>query len=350
MSEVRRSCLSVTVATRRPTIKDVAQAAGVSRTTVSHALSGRRTVNAETVKRVRAAAEQLDYEPRRTASSLRSGRIGTIGLLSPAVGDRPPHEELLGLDFYMRLAAEVAKRAFEHGQTVQLLPYTRDSSRLRHVELDGALVSDPTRADPVLAVLREREVPIVTLEQDPDHPDDPWQVRADHALGAAMILDHFIAHGAARPALLIPEVDWAWPAQVRDGWERACAERGRPVRVELVRSSGGGRGAAAAASRLLRGRARPDAVFALTDHYGPAVLAAAAQLELAVPDDVLVAAGTESPQALATDPQLTTLAHTPEVQGEAAVDLLLHQIEGGAGSPVVTEPLLVVRGSTLRRR
>lgn len=226
------------MAIRRPTIKDVAAAAGVSRTTVSHALSGRRAVNEATLRRVREVAEELGYEPSRNASSLRSGRTGTIGLLSPAVGDRPPDDELLGLDFYMRVAAEIARRAFQRGLTVQLLPYTHDTARLRHVELDGALVSDPERGDQVLAMLRAAEVPVVTLEQDPDHPRDPWQVRADHLTGTHAVLDHFAAQGAERPALLIPDVAWSWPEHTLGAYEQWCKRHRRTPRVELVRAKG----------------------------------------------------------------------------------------------------------------
>lgn len=331
---------------RRPTIADVAAASGFSRTMVSHALSGRRALNAETVRKIRAVVDELGYIPSRSARALRVGRTGTLGLLSPAVGDRPADDELVGLSFYMRLTAEVARRAFDHDHNVLLLPHTQDTGKLRHAELDGALVSDPGKSDPVLAALRDIDVPFVTLEQDPDHPDDPWQVRADHGASTAAVLDHFGGQGSVRPGLLLPDITWAWATQVRDAYEQWCADRLLEPTVELV----GDEGAEQAAVRLLTRADRPDAVFALAEGYAPAVLTAAAKLGIVVPDDVLVACGVDSPRALAAEVPLTAVAHAPERQARAAVDLLLERLAGGAGGAVVVQPELVIRRSSVGLR
>jgi DNA-binding LacI/PurR family transcriptional regulator len=330
---------------RRPTIADVAEASGFSRTMVSHALSGKRELNADTARKIRAAAAELGYSPSRSARSLRLGRTGMIGLLSPAVGDRPKDDELLGLTFYMRLTAEVARHAFDRGQMVLLMPHTRDLSRLSRADLDGALFSDPERNDPLLAHLREAEVPVVTLEQDPDHPDDPWQVSADHAMSTLAVLDHFRSQGAAVPALLIPDIPWAWVIQVRSAYEAWCEEHAVAPRIELVREGG----AEQAATRLLTSAERPDAVFALAEGFGPAVLAAAARLQLGIPDDFLLACGVDSPQAMAAEVPITAVVQAPERQARAAVDLLLERIAGEPGrGPAVVPPELVIRRSSLR--
>ena len=71
----------------RPTIKDVARLVGVSPTTVSHALSGKRSVNAATVARVHDAIEKLGYRPNQIASSMITGRTSTIGMLVPDISN-----------------------------------------------------------------------------------------------------------------------------------------------------------------------------------------------------------------------------------------------------------------------
>lgn len=330
---------------RRPTISDVAEASGFSRTTVSHALSGKRALNVETVRKIRDVAEQLGYAPSRSARALRLGRSGTIGLLSPAVGERRPDDEVLGLAFFMRLSAEVARRAFLHGQMVLLMPHSREMAKLSDAELDGALLSDPESGDPVVAVLRELEVPLVTLESDPDDPGDPWQVHADHAKSTRDLLDHFAGQGSERPALMIPDISWAWTAQVREAYERWCREARREPIVEVVRASGSEH----AATRLLARSDRPDAIYALTEAYGPAVLGAAGRLGLEVPNDVMVACGVDSSQALSAEVPLTAIALAPERQARAAVDLLLERIDGRTAGPVVIEAELVIRDSSIRR-
>jgi DNA-binding LacI/PurR family transcriptional regulator len=132
---------------------------------------------------------------------------------------------------------------------------------------------------------------------------------------------------------------------VRDAYEQWCEESRLEPIVELVRSSGSEQ----AATRLLSRPDRPDAVYALTEAYGPAVLAAAGLLGLQAPGDVLVACGVDSAQALTAEVPLTAIALAPERQARAAVDLLLDRIEGRPGGPVVVEPELIIRASSLRR-
>jgi DNA-binding LacI/PurR family transcriptional regulator len=295
---------------------------------------------------VREVAEQLGYVPRRSARSLRSGRSGTIGLLSPAVGDRPSDDELTGLDFYMRLTAAVARAAFEHDHTVQLLPHTRDPRRLRDAELDGALLSDPEPGDPVMAALRDAGIPVVTLEQDPDRPEHPWSVRADHERATRALLDHFARQGARAPALLVPDVPWAWIAQIRAAYLEWCERKGATPRIAAVASDGPG--ARAAAAELLAPPSGADAIYAVAERYGRGVLAAAQEAGLRVPEDVLVASGVDSPLALAADPPLTAVDLAPERQGEAAVELLLARLDGREGDPVVVDAKLNVRASSRR--
>ena len=88
-------------------------------------------------------------------------------------------------------------------------------------------------------------------------------------------------------------------------------------------------------------------MLALAEGYGPAVLNAAAELRIAVPDNLLVACGVDSPRALAVDVPLTAVALSPEIQARAAVDLLLERLAGGAGGPVVIQPKLEIRRSSL---
>lgn len=334
---------------RRPTIKDVAAASGVSITTVSHALTGAGRVSPTTKARVAQAVVELGYSPRRSARSLRSGSTGTLALLSPAVGDLPADHEALGLDFYMRLTAELARRAFHHDRAVLLLPHTRDTARLRRAELDGAILSDPERSDPVLTALLAADVPVVTLERNPDEPNAPTHVRANHAASTRRVLDHFAEQGSQRPGLLIPDLTWSWVIEVRQAYVTWCGERGCEPLVCAVSSTDAKSAAYVSAERLLSRPDRPDAIFALTERYASSVMRVAASQGLAVPDDLLLASGVESPYAPTSDPPLTTVAHRPEEQGTAAVDLLLDLLDGRKRGPVVVEADLVVRASSLRR-
>ena len=94
----------------RTSITDVAREAGVSVTTVSHAFSGNRHVNAETVARIREVAERLAYQPSQAATSLKLGTARAIAIL---VHDLASH-------FYVELAVSVERVAHERGYSLIL--------------------------------------------------------------------------------------------------------------------------------------------------------------------------------------------------------------------------------------
>src|SRR5215470_13924142 len=135
-------------AVSQPTIHDVAKAAGVSVTTVSHALNGKGRVDPQTRARVARVVRRLGYRANRHARGLRSGRSGSLGLLLPVSGDARS-DETLRLDFYMRLAG------------------------------DGAIVADPSPDDKRVKALKALGLPVVTIGRGLGRPDYPRYVAAE---------------------------------------------------------------------------------------------------------------------------------------------------------------------------
>ena len=132
---------------RRVTIKDVAREAGVSPTTVSHALNHRGQVDSRTRERVERAARTLGYRPNRNAQRLRTGEAHMIVLLSSmpfAVSGGPSR-----LGFMMEIAAVAAAAALDRGLALVLAPPMESGQvSLEQLDLDGALVLEPSAHDP----------------------------------------------------------------------------------------------------------------------------------------------------------------------------------------------------------
>ena len=125
----------------KPTIADLAKAAGVSATTVSHAFSGRRYVDPETRKRIEALAEAIGYRPNHRARRLRTGGAGSIALVSSmpfAVAAGPSR-----LGFLMEIAAAAAVTAFSRGISLCLVPPLGPRDSLDALEVLGAIVVEP---------------------------------------------------------------------------------------------------------------------------------------------------------------------------------------------------------------
>jgi len=330
----------------RPTIHDVAKAAGVSVTTVSHALNGKGRVDPATRARVAQTVHRLGYRANRHAQGLRSGRSGALALLLP-VGADARLDEALSLDFYMRLASAAAATAFPQEQSLMLLPPTIVEAGLRGFPVDGGIVVDPSPRDSRVTLLEELGIPVVTIERDHGRPDDPWYVASETDANTRQMLDHLSACGARRIALLVPKADWGWAAETLSAYESWIREQGALRLIVPVAMQPGEESAFAATCRLLDGPRPPDAVFAVAARFVRGVLRAAKARHVRVPGELLIAAGVDSVQAREGDPPVTALDLHPEQQAEAAVEMLLARVNGGqVEAPRRVPATLRLRAST----
>jgi DNA-binding LacI/PurR family transcriptional regulator len=315
--------------TSRPTIRDVAQAAGVSVTTVSHALNGKGRVDPETRALVGRVVRQLGYRANRHAQVLRSGRAGALALMLPVQAD-VRIDEALSLDFYMRLASAAAGEAFAREQALMLLPPTVVSTGLRGLGVDGGIVVDPSPLDERVELLAGSGLPVVTVERDLGRPDDPWYVAAQTDVSTRELLDHLHAQGARRICLLAPQADWGWSAETLRVYEEWIATRGAPRLVVPVAMRHGEQSAFSATRQLLAGPEPPDAIFVVASRFIPGVQRAAKDAGRRVPGELLIAAGVDSVHAREGDPPVTALDLHPERQAVAAVEMLLARLDGDA--------------------
>ena len=333
----------------RPTIRDVAKAAGVSITTVSHSLNGKGRVDPATRAQVMQVVRQLGYRANRNARGLRSGRSDTLGLLLPVRADVQA-DEALSLDFYMQLATSAAAAAFSREQALMLLPPTIVQTGLRGFGIDGGIVVDPAPRDPRVSLLTEHGLPVVTIERDLGRPDDRWYVASETDANTRQVLDHLTAQGAERIALLVPETDWGWATETLGAVDSWISEHSAPRLIVPVAMQPGEESAFQATRRLLDGRQPPDAIFVVAARFVRGALRAAAACSRQIPGDLLIAAGVDCVQARAGDPPVTALDLHPERQAEAAVEMLVGRLDGPDGgeveAPVYVRATLRLRAST----
>jgi DNA-binding LacI/PurR family transcriptional regulator len=330
----------------RPTIHDVAKAAGVSVTTVSHALNGKGRVDPQTRALVAQVVHRLGYRANRHARGLRSGRSATLGLLLPVSGD-VRSDETLRLDYYMRLAGAAATAAFAHEQALMLLPPVIAGAGLGGLAIDGGIVADPSPNDPRVAVLDDQGLPSVTIGRDLGRPDHSWYVELDTNANTRLLLDHLASRGAERIAILTPRSEWAWATETLQAYEAWTREHGFPRLVTPVAMQPGEQSAFQAVKRLLSARTPPDAVFAVAERFIRGVLRAAQASGKRVPGELLIAAGVDGAFAWEGDPPVTALELHPERMAEAAVTMLLARLDGDPAQPSAHVPAtLQVRAST----
>ena len=334
--------------TGRATIRDVAREAGVSVTTVSHALNGKGTASEATRRHVLAVAERLAYRAHPMASALRRGQTGLIGLdMRPldALGSYLP----AGVDYFVRFAGAAAAAALDHGFGLMLIPdLTRSDIPPAAQAVDGYVVGDPTRDDPVLARILDVGVPVVTVGRDPGRPDFIDWVGPDDAEETVRVLDHLRSCGAERIAFLSGTDDNAWNVDSERAYRAWVRRHKLPTRVLRVPEAAGEDGGRDAARQVLTTRrARPDAIYCQTGRHAAGVLAEAQLLGIRVPDDLLLAAGSDAQQTRLAVPAITALDLAPEETGKAAVTLLIARLtRTTTPGPVVVPAQLHLRAST----
>ncbi|MGC8787258.1 MAG: LacI family DNA-binding transcriptional regulator [Anaerolineae bacterium] len=327
------------------TMKDIAEAAGVSVATVSHVINETRYVSDELRARVLKAMEELNYHPNILARSLRLGKTHTIALIVPDNSN----------PFFAEIARVAEMIGFENDYSVILCNSNKSVEReaaylevLIAKKVDGIIFIAAGSNQEHLQELAREGIPVVVADRDvPQTLADV--VLVNHEQGAYDATNYLISLGHRRiaciagPSPLTPSGD-----RVR-GYKRALAEAGIPFDERLVvpctESYLSGE---TAMEKLLDLDRPPTAVFAYNDMIAIGVLRALANAGLRVPGDISIVGFDDIFLASALVPSLTTVAQPIVELATLATELLISRIRGNNTQPgqrIMLETKLVVRES-----
>ena len=329
----------------RPTIADVAREAGVSITTVSHALNGTRFVAEPTKQRVLAAIERLRYEPSSVAQSLKRDKSHAIGLLITDISN----------PFFTSLVRGVEDVASRAGYSVILCNTDEDPAKelsylhvLRRKRVDGILLAPTGTRQPYMDALVEAAFPIVCIDRpSPGLPGDA--VLVENVAGARAAVEHLIGLGHRRVGVISGLAPVGTSSERLEGYRQALRAHGLPEEPALVRE-GNSRldGGYRRMNELLDLPTPPTAVFTTNNLMTLGALGALQARGVRVPDDMAVVGFDDFEWAIVLRPRLTTVAQPTYEIGETAARLLLERIEkkvDGAPRRVVLPTQLLVRES-----
>jgi LacI family transcriptional regulator, galactose operon repressor len=309
----------------RVTIADVAARAGVSKTTVSHVLSGKRPVGAATRTRVERAIDDLQYRPNAIARSLRTSRSHMVALVIPDITN--PFFPVLARGFEDALAAD-GYRSFvcnTDSMRDQEIAFIGDVVARR---VDGlAVVSRHVHAED-LAGLLEVGVGFVSIgSMIVDHPAVDV-VMGDDERGAYDATRFLLGRYGERVACISGSDEGPQARQI--GYRRAMADAGVAVDERFVVEGDWTRAGGAAAMReLLSHPDRPRAVFCSNDLMALGALDVAHESGLRVPEDVALIGYDDVEWAGLIRPPLTTVVNPAYDTGRAAASLLLDRVSDG---------------------
>ncbi|ASW53891.1 LacI family DNA-binding transcriptional regulator [Plantactinospora sp. KBS50] len=327
------------------TISDVARAAGVSASTVSYVLSGRRPISAETRARVQAAIAELRYHPHAGARALASSRTSVLALVVPLRLD-------VNVPVIMQFVTAVVTAARAHNHDVLLLTKDEGTAGLERVAgatmVDALIVMDVERRDLRIPALRRLRQPSVLIGL-PEDPAGTACVDLDFDAAGRECLRHLAGHGHRRVALVGPTpVVYARHTSYADrflvGFQAAAAELGVQAVTRACEPGGDGvRACLAAIDAELAG------VTALVVHNEEALLPLLDELRMRgrrIPTDISVVAVCPRDVAVGLPVPLTSVDIPAHEVGTLAVEMAMGLLDGqGTSATRLLPPTLVERES-----
>jgi len=326
-------------------IGEIARRAGVSRSTVSYALSGKRTVSEATRRRIQEVIDELDFRPNASARALKEGRTRTLGLVIP-----PAQRRLT--DMQLGFVASVVEAAARADLDVLLSPSGGDHDRsferiISGRRVDGVILMEIRLEDARVVRLQQTGVPFVTIGRTA-HPVGTCWVDVDYESLIGRCVHHLADLGHRHVALInrsaeLVAAGYGPSHRALRGFAAAVAERG------LVGSdfccADEAAGGEACIAEILADRPEVTAMATINEAALPGIQRGLEAAGLAVPKDFSIAGVAARHWAEDFRPPLTA-ADVPALEmGALAVELLLERI---AAPEVPTRHVLLAPPVSLR--
>lgn len=329
---------------RKPTIRDVASAAGVSYGTVSRVINGGHWVSPGSRTAVEDAIRVTGYTANHAARSLATGRANSIAFLLTE------DQHLLFADPTFSLLLRGAAEALAARSMTLVLLVAGTAAERANVEhfvraghVDGVMLISSHERDPLLDSLIAADVPTVSCGLPLGHQGDIPAVSVDEEGSARVMTGYLRAQGHRRIAMIAGPADTPGGRYRLEGFREEMGEHYRP---ELVAQGDYSRESGATAMADILAHSRDiDAVFAASDLMAAGAITALRKAGLRVPEDVAVAGFDDSGLAAEHDPRLTTMRQPWATISGEMVAMLLDVIDGVPRQAVTLPTSLVVRES-----
>lgn len=317
------------------TIEQIADLAGVSRSTVSRVLNDHPSVSEKARRRVWKVVNEHGYAPSAAARSLASSRTNVIGLLIPRSA-----ASIFSDPYFPHVIQGITETCTEREYFLMLSMLTGDMEKrfyhriLRGNHFDGVIMLASTVDDPVLPLLIKNGMSFVMIGRHPYFEDINW-VDAQNRTGGYIAVSHLIELGHTRIATITGPLDVTAAIDRRDGYKQALLEAGRTVDRDLIVEGDftqeGGR---TAMQQLIAREDPPTAVFCASDTMATGAIRAIHEAGLNVPDDIAVVGFDDVPAASFSNPPLTTIRQPIYELGATAASELIAQLESDEPSRI----------------
>jgi LacI family transcriptional regulator, galactose operon repressor len=332
----------------RVRLKDIAEDLNLSKMTISKVLRGQTDISDATKARVLKRVKELNYIPNISASSLRTGRTKTIGLILRSIGR----------SYLADVAAGISQAVNAEGYGLIVSSTQEDiDSEQRQIEVFLSLQVDALLIDTLQETAaffeqlhRFKEMPVIFVNNYPSEAKGNYVGVNEEEVGR-IACDHLIHCGGRRIAYIRGLHSAAGDMRFR-GYRQTLVQRGLAVHPDLViesmaaEESEFNRGYEAM-MRLLARRGRPDGVMTYTDMLAVGAMAAAGHRGFRIPDEMRFVGCGNDPLLCGMQIPLTSIDMGGHELGQKAGKMALRTIDGGRGAHrILVKPRLVKRKSS----
>lgn len=309
-----------------PRMKDVAEAARVSTSTVSHVINGTRFVDDETKRRVQRAIDELGYLPNAAARSLTTKRSQTLGVIVGDVANYFFSELLQGVEETVR-SQNYSLIVCNTGETLELEDHY--IQLLLSHKVDGIIAMATSEQWMSVREAQVRHIPIVFVDRAFAGLEGERFVGVDNVRGAYLAAEHLIELGHRRIGTLAGAQGLSTMKDRLRGFTQALRDHGLEVPDEwIVPSALSAEAGHAAANQILTGSERPTALFIANNYLTLGALLALRDNDLRCPEDMSIVGFDDHPWAAVTHPPLTVVRQPAMRIGATAGQMILDSING----------------------
>lgn len=338
---------------RRLNLEDIAQKAGVSRSTVSRVINNDPNVHQQTRSHVLAIIERENYSPNLAARSMVTNRTQVIGVIIP----HELHTVFIDPHYFPSLLQGVSIAV--HRRDYAMLLYLRQTGEDQEIFfrkilgnglMDGLIIASASLTGTLLSDLISRRVKFVMVEKPDQFEDQISYVTIDNIAASREVVQHLFDTGRRRIGIITGSLDNMDGRERLIGFREGLEQVGLQFDERLVVEGDFSRKTAyALAERLIIQNV--DAIYACNDIMAQGAYEAIYERGLRIPEDIAVVGFDNLATATEIKPGLTTVHQPIEQKGEVATELLLDLIEAETAQPkeVVLPTQLIIRNSTLPR-
>ncbi len=333
------------------TIYDIAKHLNISATTVSRGLKDHPSINKKTKKKIVDIAKELGYRSNTFASSLRSKRTHTIGIIVPRLNSHFMSAAIAGME-------NVANEEGYHLLISQSLESTKKEIDNAHTmftnRVDGLIASlaSDTENNAHFEAFVNKNVPVIFFDRVFDN-DQSTGIVIDNLKAGYEVTKHLLQQGCKRIMHLAGNTRRNVYEERLKGYKRALKEYHIPFDESLVQTSNLSEQAGTQAGEyILNMQHRPDGIFAANDICAVFCMLTLLKAGIRVPQDIAIAGFNNDPISQVVQPNLTTISYPGYEMGKAAASCLIDHLSGRSDmkttNKIILSSELIIRGSSLK--